>query len=217
MARKHNINHAGDAYGDLYAEGSISGSPTYQSPAKGYGSATIRSVIPNPINFNTFTSSLVDLKAAAQATGGLYLNDTTKDGWRLTFNSDGTVTVATCKKATTGTTTITYYDIADRAPTCTTTSTPAVPDKRCDLRQPERDRVRRRQGAGDGGLQRRHHHRRRHQLRHAGGRRAGTDRQERHDDRRLRAQTSSRGRRQRSPRRVTGGPSPAPPPGATAR
>ena len=129
---KHSISHAGDAYGDLYAEGSISGSPTYHSPAKGYGSATIRSIIPNPINFNTFASSLVDLKAAAQASGGLYLDDSSKDGWRLTFNANGTITVASCKQATTTTSghgkpTTTYYDIAELPPTCTTTSTPAMP------------------------------------------------------------------------------------------
>ena len=130
---KHNINHAGKAYGDLYAEGSVSGSPTYYNGAKAYGSSTIRSIIPNPINFNTFASSLVDLKAAAQATGGLYLDDSTKDAWRLTFNANGTITVASCKKATTtttshGNTTTIYYDIAESpAPTCTTTSTPNMP------------------------------------------------------------------------------------------
>ena len=43
---KHSIAHAGTAYGDLYAEGSITQSPTYKNGAKGYNSSTIRSVIP---------------------------------------------------------------------------------------------------------------------------------------------------------------------------
>jgi hypothetical protein len=117
---KHNIAHAGTAYGNLYAEGSITQSPTYKNGAKGYSSSTIRSVIPNAVNFNTFTSSLVDLKAAAQTTGGIYLDDATKDGWKLTFNSGGTVTIASCKKTN-------FRDIADTAPTCTTTQTVSMP------------------------------------------------------------------------------------------
>ncbi len=117
---KHNIAHAGKAYGDLYAEGSITQSPTYYNGAKGYGSATIRSVIPSSLNFNTFTNSLVDLKDAAQNSGGIYLNDTTKDAWRLTFNSAGTITIATCKKSGTS-------DVAAVSPTCTTTQTVNVP------------------------------------------------------------------------------------------
>jgi len=117
---KHNIAHAGTAYGNLYAEGSITQSPNYMNNAKGYSSSTIRSVIPNAINFNTFTTSLVDLKAAAQATGGVYLDDSTKDAWKLTFNSAGTVTIASCKKNN-------NYDVAATAPTCTTTQTVTMP------------------------------------------------------------------------------------------
>jgi hypothetical protein len=117
---KHNIAHSGTAYGDLYAEGSITQSPTYKNGAKGYTSATIRSVIPTPLNFNTFTSSLVDLKQAAQNGGGIYLDDSTKDGWRLTFNSAGTVTIASCKKSGTS-------HLAAVLPTCTTTSTVTIP------------------------------------------------------------------------------------------
>ena len=117
---KHNIAHSGTAYGDLYAEGSITQSPSYQNGARGYNSSTIRSVIATPLNFNTFTTSLVDLKTAAQGAGGIYLNDTTKDGWRLTFNSTGTVTIASCKKSGTS-------HLAAVTPTCTTTSTVAVP------------------------------------------------------------------------------------------
>lgn len=119
---KHNITHTGKAYGNLYAEGSISGPPTYKNGAKGYTSSTIRSVIPNAVNFNTFTSSLLDLKTAAQNAGGIYLNDATKDAWKLTFNSAGTITIASCKKSTTN-----PKDIPDTLPTCTTTQTLSVP------------------------------------------------------------------------------------------
>jgi hypothetical protein len=120
---KHSISHSGTASGDLYAEGSITGSPTYTKGARGYNSSTIRSVIPTPLNFNTFTTSLVDLKAAAQA-GGIYLDDSRKDGWRLTFNSGGTVTIASCMKYSTW---WSSYQLAEREPTCTTTGTVPVP------------------------------------------------------------------------------------------
>jgi len=62
----------------------------------------------------------LSLNSAAQSTGGVYLDDSTKDGWKLTFNSAGTVTIASCKKTNS-------KDIADTAPTCTTTSTVTVP------------------------------------------------------------------------------------------
>ena len=117
---KHSIAHSGTAYGNLYAEGSISTSPTYKNGAKGYTSSTIRSQIPTPINFNTFTSSFVDLNQAAQNSGGIYLDDSTKAGWRLTFNAAGTITIATCQKSGTN-------HLAAVTPTCTTVSTKPVP------------------------------------------------------------------------------------------
>jgi len=122
--RKHNINHDGTAYGNLYAEGSVTGSTSYLNGAKSYSSATIRSVIPNPIAFSTFTSSLVDVKAAAQNGGGIYLDNTSIDAWKLTFNSAGTVTIATCMRAYAYSS---YRDIAETAPACTTTSTVTIP------------------------------------------------------------------------------------------
>jgi hypothetical protein len=118
---QHSISHAGTAFGDLYAEGSITRAPTYQDGAQGYDSSTIRSVIPTPLNFNTFTTSLVDIKAAAQTGDGVYLDDPTKDGWRLTFNSNNsTVTIASCKRNGTS-------HLAAVSPTCTTTTTVPVP------------------------------------------------------------------------------------------
>ncbi len=90
-----NVNHAGTAYADIYAEGSITGNPSMQSGAKKYDSTTIRTKIKNPINFASFLVSFVDIKRAAQ-TGGLYLAGSPATIWRLTFNSNGTVTVQDC-------------------------------------------------------------------------------------------------------------------------
>ncbi len=118
--RKHSIDHDGTAYGNLYAEGSITGSVAYKNGAKGYNSSTIRSVIPTAVNFNTFTSSLVDLKTASQTTGGIYLDDSSKAAWKLTFNSAGTVTIASCTQHN-------GKDIGGTAPDCTTTATATVP------------------------------------------------------------------------------------------
>jgi len=117
---QHDITHSGTAYGNLYAEGDVKGSPDYMNGAKGYDYSNIRSVIPTAVNFNTFTSSLVDIKSAAQSSGGVYLDNSQNDAWKLTFNSGGTVTIAACDK-TNG------DDIGETAPTCTTTSTVNVP------------------------------------------------------------------------------------------
>jgi len=116
----HHISHSGTAYGDLYAEGDIVRSPTYANGAKGYTSDTIRSVIPTPLNFNVFTTSLVSVKNAALTGDGIYLDGDKNDGWRLTFNSAGTVTIASCKNAG-------GKNLAANEPTCTTISTVPVP------------------------------------------------------------------------------------------
>jgi Tfp pilus assembly protein PilX len=103
---KYNINHQGTAYGNLYAEGSITGNPTLAGtpPAQEYtGSAgTIRSVIKTPINFSNFTTSLTDIRRAADlnlvAGQKVYdLNNSNYDVWKLTFNSAGTLNIAGCK------------------------------------------------------------------------------------------------------------------------
>jgi hypothetical protein len=102
---RKNITHNGTAYADLYAEGRINGSVDLRLPARGFdgdsgtsGYTSIRTVIKNPINFNNFTISLVDIKRAAQNSGGIYLNNPSVDGWRLIFRADGTVDIAGCKK-----------------------------------------------------------------------------------------------------------------------
>jgi hypothetical protein len=115
----HHISHSGTAYGDLYAEGAIVHDPTYANGAQGYTEDTIRSVIPTPLNFNVFTTSLVNAKSAAQTGDGIYL-DGNQDAWRLTFNSAGTVTVASCKTGG-------GKSAAANEPNCTTVSTVPVP------------------------------------------------------------------------------------------
>lgn len=117
FGQPHSIAHAGTAYGNLYAEGAIVQSPTYLNGARGYsGSAAVRTVIKNPVNFNSFITSLVDIQTEAAAPGGILLNDATVDAWRLTFNSAGTVTIASCKA-------VGSNPVGQTSPTCTTTST----------------------------------------------------------------------------------------------
>jgi hypothetical protein len=116
---RHNVNHSGYAYADIYAEGSVTGSPRLRNGAQTYDRNTIRTVIKNPINFNDFITSLVDIQAASQA-GGVYLNDATAAGWRLTFQSNGTVSVQRCTRTGSA-------DIAQTAPTCGASTSYAVP------------------------------------------------------------------------------------------
>jgi hypothetical protein len=119
---KHNVSHSGNAYGDIYAEGRVSGSVTMHSPAGKYDSVStpgIRTVIKNPVNFAAFLSSIVDVQHAAQ-NGGVYLNDATKAAWRLIFNTDGTVSVQSCQQTSSN-------DVAKVAATCGSTTTYNVP------------------------------------------------------------------------------------------
>ncbi len=116
---RHNVNHTGTAHADVYAEGSVTGSPRLMSGARKYDRNTIRTVIKSPINFADFISSLVDIQAAAQA-GGLYLNNGTVAGWRLTFNANGTVSAQTCQRTS-------NQDIAMTAPTCGLATSYPVP------------------------------------------------------------------------------------------
>ena len=102
----HSINHAGTAYGNLYAEGTVTGSPTLAGTPQAQiytGQAgTIRAQIKTPINFSNFTTSLTDIKRAADlnvvgATKPYDLNNSNYDVWKLTFNSAGTINIAGCK------------------------------------------------------------------------------------------------------------------------
>ncbi len=116
---RHNINHSGTAYADIYAEGSVTGSPRLRNGARTYDRNSIRTVIKNPVNFNDFISSLVDVQAAAQA-GGLYLNSPTSAAWRLTFQANGTVSAQTCTRTN-------NRDVAEVAPTCGVATSYPVP------------------------------------------------------------------------------------------
>lgn len=114
-----NIDHDGIATANMYAEGSVTGSYTLQNGAEVYNSSTIRTVIKNPINFSDFLTSFVDIQRASQL-GGVYLNDPTKAGWKLVFQSGGTVSIQSCQQAG-------GSDVADVAPTCSGSTTLAVP------------------------------------------------------------------------------------------
>jgi hypothetical protein len=118
--RKHNITHDGIAYGDLYAEGTVSGTVQMMNGAQKYSSGTIRSVIKSPINFNSFLASLVDIHAAASA-GGVVEDNPTVAAWNLTFLASGQVQVQACQK-TSG------NPIGDVAPTCGAVTTVNVPN-----------------------------------------------------------------------------------------
>jgi hypothetical protein len=113
------IDHDGIATANIYAEGNITGSYTLQNGAQTYDHNTIRTQIKNPINFNNFLTSFVDIQRAAQL-GGIHLDDPTKAGWKLVFQSGGTVTVQSCQQ-TSG------DDVAETAPTCGTATTHGVP------------------------------------------------------------------------------------------
>jgi hypothetical protein len=91
----HSVTHNGTASANVYAEGHVYGPPTLTNGARTYDSTTIRSVISTPLNFNDFQISLVNVANVAQ-TQGIYLNDTTKAAWKLTFTSTGSVQVQSC-------------------------------------------------------------------------------------------------------------------------
>ena len=97
-----NVDHDGTAHADIYAEGSVTGSTTLLDGAQRYGSATIRTVIKNPINFNNFLTSLVDIERGSRG-GGLNLDDlATANGipvvnaWQLTFLATGSLLAQPC-------------------------------------------------------------------------------------------------------------------------
>lgn len=92
----HSVNHAGTAYASIYAEGSITGSPSMQNGAQKYqGRAAVAAAgIKSPIDFANFQMSLDDITRAADS-GGLHLNSSGAV-WRLVFLADGTFTVQPC-------------------------------------------------------------------------------------------------------------------------
>jgi hypothetical protein len=103
----------------MYAEQSITGSYTLLNGAQTYDASTIRTQIKNPINFNSFLTSFVDIQRASEL-GGVYLDDPSKAGWRLTFQSGGAVDVQSCTQ--TG-----GSNIANVTPTCGSATSYPVP------------------------------------------------------------------------------------------
>ena len=118
----HSVRHDGIAYGDVYAEGTVSGNTRLLNGAQRYDSTTtpgIRSIIRTPINFNNFLASLVDIRSAAGA-GGIVEDNPAVDVWWLTFSAGGTVSVQACTKNT-------LKPIGDRQPTCGAASSLPIP------------------------------------------------------------------------------------------
>jgi hypothetical protein len=118
----HTVQHDGFAYGDVAAEGGVSGNTRLQNGAKRYDPTTspaIRTVIRNPISFNNFLASLVDIRSAAGA-GGIVEDNAAVDVWWLTFQPSGQVYVQACTKNS-------GKPIGDRQPTCGAPSALSLP------------------------------------------------------------------------------------------
>jgi type II secretory pathway pseudopilin PulG len=108
------------ANADIYAWGGITGNFSMQSGSKKYTTTTTPSIttkFKSKIDFSRFLVSFTDLSRAAQA-GGVYLNDATKNAWRLDFASNGTFTAKACTSGS---------DVAKVAPTCGSATTYNVP------------------------------------------------------------------------------------------
>lgn len=92
------IRHSGTATADVFAERFVNPSccATYNlvAPAQQYDQTTIRTILPNPIDFNTFTGALDDIKRAAQASGN-YTDDTVA-ARKIVLQANGTYTLQSC-------------------------------------------------------------------------------------------------------------------------
>ncbi|MCP9486942.1 MAG: hypothetical protein MSC30_13890 [Gaiellaceae bacterium MAG52_C11] len=108
----NNICHNGIAYANLYAENAITCTPTLLNGAVTFNSATIPTP-PKGTNFAALQVALVDVQRAADV-GGILLDDYDSplfNGWRVTFQSTGTVLVQSCIKLLT-------FDLAAATPIC---------------------------------------------------------------------------------------------------
>jgi Tfp pilus assembly protein PilX len=109
-----NICHQGTAWANLYADGSITCTPSLQGGAVTYNSATIPTP-PSGTNFAALQVALIDVKRAAD-TGGINLDtyaaipSPDEHGWRLTFQSSGNVLAESCR--------MNGGDLADVTPIC---------------------------------------------------------------------------------------------------
>ena len=122
------------AYADVYAEGQVYGNPMV-SPAKAYdkdSNPNIRSVIKTPVSFTSFAASLTTIQSVASTDSpSMSFDDSSKDAWQLTFNSNGTVSIQSCVKyyTTDRYGRKTYYPLDQYAPTCGSATTYNVPTK----------------------------------------------------------------------------------------
>ena len=116
---RHNVTHNGVARANIYAEGSVGGPPTLQNGAQTYNSSNIRTVIKNPINFQSFLASLVDIQRAATLSAR-YFDNPAIHAWRLTFLAAGSVDVQQCLRVGTN-------DVAAVQPTCGAATNYSVP------------------------------------------------------------------------------------------
>src|SRR5581483_3371216 len=102
---RHSIAHDGTVCGNLYAEGSVTGSYTRPvcsgntQQASVYNQSNIRTVIKQPIDFDNFTTSLTDIQRAAQLSGIVLPNNGSVAAYKLTFKSNGTILVYTCTQS----------------------------------------------------------------------------------------------------------------------
>ncbi len=79
-------------------------------------------MLPDPINFSSFLTSITDIKGAADG-GGVDLDTAvggTPSAFELVFNANGTFTAAACSK-------VGSSDVSEVAPTCGTAKTFNVP------------------------------------------------------------------------------------------
>jgi hypothetical protein len=117
------VTHNGTATANLYSEVGVLGTPTLTSGAQEYSPSTspdIRSQLKDPIDFNSFLTSITDIQRASQ-NGGVFLHQATAPAaWEVIFSSAGTFTAAACSKVGTA-------DVSQVAPTCGAPTTYNVP------------------------------------------------------------------------------------------
>ncbi len=121
---RHSVAHSGNIYANVMAENQVTGvsSSRLFNGAKAYdrdSSPTVRAVVQSPINFNQFTETLLDVRAAAQASGVL-LENSAVHAWRITFLATGQMTIDTCLRSGS-------YHVAESTPVCTFNRTVNVP------------------------------------------------------------------------------------------
>lgn len=101
------LNFAGNAYNNLESENKVNLTGTIHAPGHVYDSTLadpyyIRDApdLASKPDFSNFQVSFVDIKQAASKAKGVYLTSANVSAWKLTFNPDGTITYASCRKQT---------------------------------------------------------------------------------------------------------------------